>query len=87
MGNEVIKSATFADLHLSEEDNGGLMIAEPASAMTIATEQVIPDSVTYAHIENGVLQVTHDIEEEIAAANRGEVVSMGEFKTMFAKWL
>ena len=53
----------------------------------MATEQTIPDCVTYAHIENGVLQVTQDIEEEIAAANRGEVVSMGEFKTMFAKWL
>ena len=38
-------------------------------------------------ILDGVLQVTPDIEEEIAEVERGEVVSMSEFKTMFAKWL
>jgi hypothetical protein len=41
----------------------------------------------YAHIVDGVLQVTPDIEEEIAEVDRGEVVSLGEFKNMFAKWL
>ena len=43
--------------------------------------------VPYAHIVDGVLQITPDIEEEIAEAERGETVSMTEFKTMFAKWL
>ena len=41
----------------------------------------------YTSIVDGVLQVTPDIEEEIAEAERGETVSMTEFKTMFAKWL
>ena len=45
--------------------------------------QTIPDDVDYAHIVNGILQVTPDIEEEIAEVERGETVSMGEFKTMF----
>lgn len=72
---------------LDEEDSGCLTVAEPAVAMAATTEQAIPDNVAYARIENGVLQVTPDIEEEIADADRGEVVAMGEFKTMFAKWL
>lgn len=38
-------------------------------------------------ILDGVLQVTPDIEEEIAEVERGEVVSLTEFKTMFARWL
>ena len=50
-------------------------------------EPVIPDDVEYAHIAEGVLQVTPDIEEEIAEVERGEVVSMSEFKSMFARWL
>ena len=48
---------------------------------------VIPDDVDYADVVEGILQVTPDIEEEIAAADRGETVQMDEFKTMFAKWL
>ena len=43
--------------------------------------------VAYARIVDGVLQVTPDIEEEIAAVDRGETVSLGEFKKMFAQWL
>ena len=50
-------------------------------------ESVTPDDVEYAHIVDGVLQVTPDIEEEIAEVERGEVVSMSEFKTMFSRWL
>jgi hypothetical protein len=50
-------------------------------------EIAMPDDMDYAHIVNGILQITPDIEEEIAEVERGEVVSMGEFKTMFAKWL
>lgn len=72
---------------LDEENEGCLTVAEPAAAMAVATEQTIPDNVAYTRIENGVLLVTPDIEEEIAAAERGEVVTMGEFKTMFTKWL
>ena len=45
------------------------------------------DDIDYANIVEGILQVTPDIEEEIAAADRGETVQMDEFKTMFAKWL
>ena len=41
----------------------------------------------YAHIVDGVLQITPDLEQEIAEVERGEVVTMGEFKTMLAKWL
>lgn len=70
-----------------EEDSGCLTVAEPAVATAVLAEQAIPDNVAYVHIENGVLQVTPDIEEEIAAADHGEVVSMDEFKTMFSKWL
>ena len=43
--------------------------------------------VEYASVVEGILQVTPDIEEEIAVADRGETVSMDEFKTMFAQWL
>lgn len=43
--------------------------------------------VEYAHIVDGVLQVTPDIEEEIVEVERGEIVSMSEFKTMFGRWL
>lgn len=38
-------------------------------------------------IVDGILQVTPDIEEEIAAVDRGGTISMSEFKTMFARWI
>ena len=60
---------------IEEEDNSCLTAQEPAA------------DVAYAHIEDGVLQVTPDVEEEIAEVERGEVVSMSEFKTLFARWL
>ena len=47
----------------------------------------MPDDVDYADVVEGILQVTSDVEEEIAAADRGEIVQMDEFKTMFAQWL
>lgn len=58
-------------------------------AIEIAEQEtfVIPDDVDYADVVEGILQVTPDIEEEIATADRGETVQMDEFKTMFAKWL
>ena len=70
-----------------EEDNSCLTAQEPAVALAEPEVQPIPDDVDYAHIINGMLQVTPDIEEEIAEVERGETVSMGEFKTMFARWL
>ena len=73
---------------LEEEDGRCLTAQEPAADMAYAYEEpVIPDDVDYSPIVDGVLQVTSDIEREIAEVDRGEVVSMSEFKTMFAKWL
>ncbi len=71
-----------------EEENAG-MASEPVAALatTEVTEISMPDDMDCAHIVDGVLQVHSDIEEEIAEAERGEVVTMSEFKTMFAKWL
>ena len=73
--------------HIEEEGNSYPSAQEPAVALAEPEVQPIPDDVDYAHIINGVLQVTPDIEEEIAAVERGETVSMGEFRTMFARWL
>ncbi len=70
-----------------EEDGSYLTAAEAAVALDSPEVQVIPDDMDYAHIVNGTLQVTPDIEEEIAAVDRGETISMSEFKTMFARWL
>ena len=74
---------------IEEEDGSCLTAAESAEAVAYAESdvQVILDDVDYAHVVNGILQVTPDIEEEIAAVDRGETVSMSEFKTMFARWL
>lgn len=55
--------------------------------MTELAESVIPTQMDTASIVDGVLQVTPDIEAEIASVNQGETVSMSEFKTMFAQWL
>ena len=73
---------------IEEEDGSCLTAQEPEANVAYAYEEpVIPDGIDYAHIVNGVLQVTPDIEEEIAEVERGDVVSMSEFKTMFSKWL
>lgn len=69
------------------ENTGCLTVNEPAVATAEVMELVMPDDIGYASIVDGVLQVTPDIEEEIAEVERGETVSMNEFKTMFAKWL
>jgi len=63
------------------------MASEPAVAVANTVDVAIPSGITHAHIKDGVLQVTADIEEEIAEVNRGEIVTMSEFKTQFAKWL
>ncbi len=72
-----------------DEENGSCLTAQEPAADVAYTydEPVMPDDVDYAHIKDGVLQVTPDIEEEIAEVERGEVVSMTEFKVMFSRWL
>ena len=73
---------------IEEEDVRAMTAQEPAAEAAYSYEQpVIPDDTDYAHIVDGVLQVTPDIEEEIAEVERGEVVAMAEFKTMFSRWL
>ena len=72
----------------SEEESGkNLTLSEPAAALEEQETFVLPDDVDYASVVEGILQITPDIEDEIAAADRGETVSMDEFKTMFAQWL
>lgn len=38
-------------------------------------------------IQDGVLQITPELEGIIEEVERGKVVSMDEFKTMFARWI
>ena len=71
----------------SAEDQSIVMASEPAIAVANRVDVAIPSGIAHAHIKNGVLQVTEDIEDEIAEVDRGEVVTMGEFRTQFAKWL
>lgn len=68
-----------------EEENVG-MVSEPMAAGE-TVEVAMPDNLDYAQVVNSVLQITPDIEEEISEVERGETVSMSEFKTIFAKWL
>lgn len=70
-----------------EKDTGCLTAAEPALATAQVIERVLPEDIDYACIVDNVLQITPDIEEEIAEVERGEKISMNEFNTMFAKWL
>ncbi len=75
-------------LHPSEEETGNNpIVSESAAALEEQEVFVLPDDVDYANIVEGILQITPDIEEEIADADRGETVSMDEFKTKFAKWI
>ena len=46
-----------------------------------------PTDLDAISVENDVLLITPDIEQEIEDVDRGEVVSMSEFKTIFAKWI
>lgn len=59
---------------------------EPYSEMA-QVKEILSGDLDYASVVEGILQVTPDIEEEIATADRGETVQMDVFKTMFAKWL
>ena len=69
-----------------EEDDSILIAQEPVAAYAVEAMST-PDNLAYAHIVDGVLQVTADIEDEIAAADRGETVTLDEFKTLFARWI
>lgn len=72
----------------TEEETGNNSIAsESAVALEEQETVVFSEEMDYASIVEGILQVTPDIEEELAAADRGETVSMDEFKKMFAQWL
>lgn len=70
-----------------EETNNSSIASEPAAALIEQEAFALPDDMDYASVVEGILQVTPDIEEEIAAADRGDTIQMDEFKTMFAKWL
>lgn len=71
-----------------EEETSNLCItSEPVAALAEQETFVLSDDVGYADVVEDILQMTPDIEEEIAAADRGKTVQMDEFKTMFAKWL
>jgi hypothetical protein len=72
---------------IEEEDGSCLKASEAAVAFAESEVQEIPEDMDYANVIDGILQVTPDLEEEFAEVERGETVSMGEFKTMFAKWL
>lgn len=71
---------------MNEEDEDVLTVQEPVAAYACEAVQQFED-LAYAQIVDGVLQITPDIEEEISEVERGETVSMDEFKTMFARWL
>ena len=72
---------------MDEEDNSTLNAKDAVYAITEMKETVIPDDLDYAHVVDGKLQVTPDIEEEIAEVEHGETVSLDEFKSMFSRWL
>ena len=72
---------------LFDEEQGVDMACEPALATADLPEVSLPDDLAYAQIIDGVLQITPDIEEEIAEVERGDKVTLCEFNTMFAKWL
>ncbi|MBR2277479.1 MAG: hypothetical protein IJ922_06035 [Leuconostoc sp.] len=71
----------------SAEAQDVVMASEPAIAVANTVDVAIPSGIAHAQIKDGVLQVTADIEEEIAEVDHGDVVTMNEFKTQFAKWL
>ncbi len=68
------------------DEEPAIPVAQEPVAAYACEAPAMPDDVAYAHIVDGVLQVTPDIEEEMAAVERGETVSLGEFKKMFAQW-
>ena len=70
-----------------EEESNTNMASEPLLVPADDVDIAMPNDMPYANIVDGKLQITPDIEEEIAEVERGENVSMSEFNMMFAKWL
>lgn len=70
-----------------EEAGSSSIVSESATALLDEEVYVLPEDMDYADVVEGILRVTPDIEDEIAAADRGETIQMDEFKTMFARWL
>ena len=70
-----------------EDESNNHMASEPLLAPADDIDFAMPSDMPYANIVDGKLQITPDIEEEIAEVERGETVSMSEFNMMFAKWL
>ena len=70
-----------------EKESNTNMACEPLLVPADDVDIAMPNDMPYANIVDGKLQITPDIEEEIAEVERGENVSMSEFNMMFAKWL
>ena len=70
-----------------EEESNTNMTCEPLQVPADDVDIAMPNDMPYANIVDGKLQITPDIEEEIAEVERGETISMSEFNMMFAKWL
>ena len=70
-----------------EEESNTNMACEPLLVPAADVDIAMPADMPYANIVDGKLQITPDIEEEIAEVEHGETVSMSEFNMMFAKWL
>ena len=70
-----------------EEESNTNMACEPLLVPADDVDIAMPNDMPYANIVDGKLQITPDIEEEIAEVERGENVIMSEFNMMFAKWL
>ena len=70
-----------------ENQEGIDMACESVLALKEVEDITIPNDIPYAHIENGVLQITPDMEEQLSEIEKEGMVSMNEFKNQFAKWL
>lgn len=50
-------------------------------------DHALPEGIQKASMQNSnVMQVTQDIELAIAEMERGDTVTMAEFRKMFARW-
>ena len=78
-----MKTSDKSRAYIEEENKNNLLLQEPVVAYACEAA-ALPNDVAFARVVDGVLQVTPDIEEEIAEVDRGETVSMDEFKTMFS---
>ena len=71
----------------SEDQRG--MVCEPMASYAIPqpVDTVMPDDISYASVVDGVLQMTPDLEREIAESESGGFVSMQDFRQRFARWI